>query len=52
MIIAIIEHDMDTVFRIADRIIVMNEGEVIAQGDPGQIRANDFVRRIYLKEEA
>ncbi len=52
MVIAIIEHDMDTVFRIADRIIVMNEGEVIAQGSPEQIKANDFVRRIYLKEEA
>lgn len=52
MVTAIVEHDMDTVFRIADRIIVMNEGEVIAQGNPEEIRANDFVRRIYLKEEA
>jgi branched-chain amino acid transport system ATP-binding protein len=52
MVIAIIEHDMDTVFRIAEQIIVMNEGEVIAQGNPEQIKANDFVRRIYLKEEA
>ncbi len=51
MITAIIEHDMDTVFRIADRIIVMNEGEVIAQGNPEEIKNNDFVRRIYLKEE-
>lgn len=52
MVTAVIEHDMDTVFRIADRIIVMNEGEVIAQGSPEEIKANDFVRRIYLKEEA
>lgn len=52
MITAIIEHDMDTVFRIADRIIVMNEGEVIAQGNPEEIKSNEFVRKIYLKEEA
>jgi branched-chain amino acid transport system ATP-binding protein len=52
MITAIIEHDMDAVFRIADRIIVMNEGEVVAQGSPEEIKADDFVRKIYLKEEA
>ncbi|MBS3755833.1 MAG: ABC transporter ATP-binding protein [Desulfobacterales bacterium] len=51
MITAIIEHDMETVFRIADRIIVMNEGEVIAQGSPEEIKSNAFVRKIYLKEE-
>ncbi len=51
MITTIIEHDMDTVFRIADRIIVMNEGEVIAQGNQEEIKSNDFVRKIYLKEE-
>lgn len=51
MITAIIEHDMETVFRIADRIIVMNEGEVIAQGNPEEIKSNEFVRKIYLKEE-
>ncbi|MCF8024453.1 MAG: hypothetical protein K9K82_03070 [Desulfobacteraceae bacterium] len=38
-------------FRIADRIIVMNEGEVIAQGNPEEIKSNEFVRKIYLKEE-
>jgi branched-chain amino acid transport system ATP-binding protein len=52
MITAIIEHDMDAVFRIADRIIVMNEGEVVAQGSPEEIKADAFVRKIYLKEEA
>jgi branched-chain amino acid transport system ATP-binding protein len=52
LITAIIEHDMDAVFRIADRIIVMNEGEVVAKGSPEEIKANDFVRKIYLKEEA
>ncbi len=52
MITAVIEHDMDTVFRIADRIIVMNEGEIIAQGTPEEIKADDFVRKVYLKEEA
>jgi len=42
------EHDMDVVFRIADRIVVLNRGVCIAEGDPVSIRTNERVREIYL----
>jgi branched-chain amino acid transport system ATP-binding protein len=46
------EHDMDVVFGIADRISVLDHGELIASGRPQEIRDNPEVRRIYLGEEA
>lgn len=46
--IVLVEHDMDVVFAVADRIIVFDHGEMIAQGSPDEIRANQDVRRIYL----
>jgi branched-chain amino acid transport system ATP-binding protein len=45
------EHDMDMVFGYADRVIVLSEGELIAQGAPDAIRADERVRRVYLGEE-
>ena len=42
------EHDMDVVFTHADRIIVLNRGELIAKGTPEQVRHNDRVKKIYL----
>ena len=42
------EHDMDVVFGTADRILVLNRGQLIAQGTPAEIRANAEVRAIYL----
>jgi branched-chain amino acid transport system ATP-binding protein len=42
------EHDMDVVFRHADRVIVLSEGELIAQGTPAEVRADAQVRRVYL----
>ncbi len=42
------EHDMDVVFGIADRISVLDHGELIASGRPQEIRDNPEVRRIYL----
>ncbi len=48
--ILLVEHDMDAVFRIADRITVMVNGTVIATGDPASIRANPDVRTAYLGE--
>jgi len=44
----LIEHDMDVVFRNCDRVIVMHQGRVIAEGTPQEIRGNDAVRESYL----
>jgi branched-chain amino acid transport system ATP-binding protein len=49
--IVLVEHDMDVVFALADRISVMVYGRVIATGAPAAIRANAEVRRAYLGEE-
>ncbi len=48
--ILLVEHDMDAVFRIADRITVMVNGEVIASDAPAAIRANPQVQLAYLGE--
>ena len=47
----LIEHDMDAVFRLADRISVLVSGRVIATGLPAEIRENAEVKRAYLGEE-
>ncbi|MFZ4479586.1 MAG: ABC transporter ATP-binding protein [Rhodoferax sp.] len=48
--ILLVEHDMDAVFRIADRITVMVNGAVIASGSPDFVRNNAAVRIAYLGE--
>jgi branched-chain amino acid transport system ATP-binding protein len=50
--IVLVEHDMDAVFRLADRISVLVYGRVLATGAPADIRANAEVRQAYLGAEA
>ncbi len=46
------EHDMDSVFGFAERILVMDQGQLIADGSPEDIRSNTHVQQIYLGDEA
>jgi ABC-type branched-subunit amino acid transport system ATPase component/ABC-type branched-subunit amino acid transport system permease subunit len=48
--IVLVEHDMDVVMGISDRITVLNYGEILAEGTPAEIRANADVRRVYLRD--
>ncbi|NYT58476.1 ABC transporter ATP-binding protein [Alcaligenaceae bacterium] len=50
--IVLVEHDMDAVFRLADRITVLVYGRSIACGTPDQIRVNPDVRAAYLGDDA
>jgi len=50
--ILLVEHDMDAVFALADRITVLVYGEVIATGSVDQIRSDPRVREAYLGESA
>jgi branched-chain amino acid transport system ATP-binding protein len=51
MTILLIEHDMETVFALADRISVLVYGRVIASGEPEAIRNDAGVRRAYLGDK-
>ena len=47
----LIEHDMDVALRVAERVVVLADGEVVASGTPDEIRANQLVHEIYLGSE-
>ena len=49
--IVLVEHDMDAVFALADRITVLVYGRVIASGLPAEIRGNEEVKRAYLGDQ-
>lgn len=48
--VIVIEHDMDVVFEISERIVVMHQGQVIADGPPEQIASDERVIEVYLGE--
>jgi branched-chain amino acid transport system ATP-binding protein len=48
--LVIIEHDMKVAFALAERMIVLHNGEILADGDPQEIRANSRVKEVYLGE--
>jgi ABC-type branched-subunit amino acid transport system ATPase component len=50
--ILLIEHDMDVVFDMAERITVLDYGKVLVSGPPAEIRGSKIVRQIYLGSEA
>jgi branched-chain amino acid transport system ATP-binding protein len=47
----IVEHDMDIVFSLSDRIVVLHRGQILADGTPNEIKQNEDVRKVYLGEE-
>ena len=47
-----VEHDMRVVFDYSEKVRVMHQGRIIAEGEPKEIRGNSEVQRIYLGEEA
>jgi branched-chain amino acid transport system ATP-binding protein len=46
--LVLIEHDMDIALRVAERVTMMHEGQVIFEGSPQEIRANEVVHDLYL----
>jgi len=50
--VVLVEHDMEVVMSISDRISVMHQGSLIAEGTPVEIQSNELVREAYLGKEA
>jgi branched-chain amino acid transport system ATP-binding protein len=49
--VLLVEHDMEAVFRLADRVAVLVAGRIVASGSPDAVRADPEVRRAYLGDE-
>jgi branched-chain amino acid transport system ATP-binding protein len=50
--VALVEHKMKLIMGVSDRIVVLHQGRLLAQGSPDDIRANEEVRRVYLGKGA
>jgi len=46
--VLIIEHDMDVVFDLADKISVLHNGQILCEGSPDEIKSNPLVKEVYL----
>lgn len=51
MTVVLTEHDMDVVFGLASRVVVLHHGELVATGTPEEVRQNPLVRDVYLGTE-
>ena len=49
--ILLIEHDIDLVFEVSERITVLHQGHVLAEGTPEEVKANEAVQKAYFGEE-
>ena len=47
----VVEHDMDVVFSLSERILVLHRGEILCDGTPGEVRADAKVREVYLGDD-
>ena len=52
MAVLLIEHDMDMAFSFAERVTVLHQGRVLADGSRDEVSGNDAVQRIYLGSDA
>ncbi len=51
LVLVVVEHDMDLIMDVCDTIHVLNVGRLLASGNPGQVRGNPDVVRVYLGDE-
>jgi branched-chain amino acid transport system ATP-binding protein len=51
MTFLVIEHDIPAITKISDRIVVMNEGKIMAEGDPAEIKRRRDVLEVYIGGE-